>query len=73
MAEPIFKFDESKVKAHLEAVKKAHLAVGGKPGYNPFVFLTHTLNPLEASLLKGDRTEALQKAILALPLTPAKL
>jgi hypothetical protein len=68
-----FKFDKKVLTDKIEAVKKAFLAVSGKKGYNPHIFLNQTVAPLAGRLLKGETTEDLHKAIMALGTTPAPI
>ena len=73
MADVPFKFDETKVKAHFDAVYKAHKEVEGKVGYNPFLYITSKVQPLAFRFERGERTKELQDAILALVVTPSKI
>lgn len=77
MADPIpakpFVFDTAKVTEKLTNLK-AHLnGFVGKPGYNPFAYLAAKVNPLIKRIEEGEKTEALQTAVLSLEDKPEPL
>lgn len=63
-----FPFDEAKCELHLKKVTEGHTKYVGKKLHNPFIWLRDNLEPLAKRFFAGERTEELQKAILALPL-----
>lgn|ERR1041385_2458103 len=77
--ETAFKFDEAKVKAKFATIEKAVNDQQGKRGYNPFVFINETVNPLvkrfigsKEEKIEPERTKELQDTILSLPDEPPK-
>ena len=61
-----FKFDTEKVKSHIEKIIAFQHTFAGKLNHNPFIWLATHAYPLLDRLEKGEKTEALQLAILAL-------
>lgn len=67
MADEKFKFNETLVKEKFGKIEAAVNAVAGKKNYNPFLWIGKEVQPLVDRFTKGERTEELQKAILAVP------
>lgn len=69
--EPVFKFDETKVKEKFALIEVEVNKQQGKKGHNPFIWLQNVVNPLVNRFLnKDERTKELYDAIVALPTTP---
>lgn len=64
--EPASAFDETKVKAKIQLIEDNVNKVIGKKGQNPHFWLNESVHPLVNRFLRGERTEELQSAILAL-------
>lgn len=62
--------DESKVKAHFDKIAENVNKQQGKIGFNPFVWLKETVNPLIERFKKGERSSKLEGEILSLPEVP---
>ena len=68
-----FVFNEAVCKLQFSKIEKLVNEHQGKKGYNPFLWLHENVNDLANRFRKGERTEGLQKAILAIPLEIPKL
>lgn len=62
-----FVFDEGKVNAKIEALRKDMAAKSGKPNYNPYLFDQEKLVPLLNVYNKGIRSEELFNQFMSLP------
>ena len=65
-----FVFNENQVKAHFSLIEDSINKTIGKPLHNPMLWVNKVVQPLIDRFKKGERTEELQKAILALPTSP---
>jgi len=66
----------AKAKVKLEELKKSAMALVGKPGMNPFIFVQREINPLEAKLEAGDTSQETLDKIFSLEIpksTPVKI
>lgn len=61
-----FKFNHEAVRAKVKSLRTYLQAYIGKPGYNSHLWVSKNLAPLEKRLDKGEETQALQEAVLAL-------
>lgn len=73
----VFKFDEAALRAHLDKVCESQNKYVGLKNHNPYVWITKNVKPLvnrlegrndDGSKAPKDTSEALSKAIMALPL-----
>lgn len=62
-----FQFDETQVKKHFALIENALNKISNRKGYNPHMIYQKDVKPLIDRYMNGERTEELQKAVLAVP------
>lgn len=69
VAEPIvvpFAWNQAIIDKKIQDVKENLGNYEGKPGYNPFIYMSKEVNPLLARMEGGETTKELNDAILSL-------
>jgi len=69
-APPKVTFDEAAVKKKFQTIEANVNKVAGKKGHNPFFWIATDVQPLVDKYMKGERSDTLFKAIMALPDVP---
>ena len=74
---PAFTFSKELLQKRLESIKSFQMTFKGKPGHNPYIWISRNVTPLEQRLngistsegkVKPEQSKELHDKIMALPL-----